>query len=77
MEPVVKGELHQQLIKCNSEVLLSELKEILIAGTSIDWWNELTGKDKNLLIESVQQYNQGKFVSNSELVKQFEKWKKK
>ncbi|MCW3106466.1 MAG: hypothetical protein JWQ09_972, partial [Segetibacter sp.] len=73
----VKDELHQLIDKCDNEVLLSEVKEILLSNSLNDWWDELTEEDKNLLKESEQQYNQGKFVSNNELMKQFDEWKKK
>lgn len=77
MEPVMKEELHQLIDKCDNEVLLSEVKEILLSNFLNDWWDELTEEDKNLSMESEQQYNQGKFVSNNELMKQFDEWKKK
>ena len=77
MDATVKDELHQLIDKCDNEVLLSELKEILLSNSMIGWWDELTEEDKNLLMESEQQYNQGKFISNIELMKQFEEWKKK
>lgn len=77
MEPVVKEELHPLIDKCENEVLLSEVKELLLRSHLNDWWDELTEEDKNLLIESGQQYNQGKFVSNNDLMKQFDEWKKK
>lgn len=77
MDAAVKDELHQLIDKCDNEVLLSEVKEILISNLSEDWWDKLTEEDKNLLMKSEQQYNQGKFVSNTELMERFDEWKKK
>ncbi len=74
---MVKEEIHQLIDKCDNEVLLSEVKALLLANSLNDWWDELTKEDKNLLMESEQQYNQGKFVSNNDLMKQFDEWKKK
>ena len=77
MDAVTKEELHQLIDKCDNVVLLSEVKEILLSNSLADWWNELTEEDKHLLMESEQQYNQGKFVSNTELMKQLDEWRKK
>ena len=77
MGPLVKEELHQLIDRCDNEVLLSEVKEIFLTNSLNDWWEELTEEDKNLLVESEQQYSQGKFVSNHDLMKQFDEWKKK
>lgn len=76
MEPAVKDELHQLIEKCDNQILLSEVKEILLSNSLEDWWDELTEEDKKLLMESEQQYNQGKVVSNTELMKQFDEWKR-
>ena len=77
MDAVTKEELHQLIDKCDNVVLLSEVKEILLSNSLVDWRDELTEEDKHLLMESKQQYNQGKFVSNTELMKQLDEWRKK
>lgn len=73
----VKTELHQLIDKCDNEILLAEAKEILLSNSLNDWWKELTPEDKNLVLESEIQYEQGKFISHMELVQQFKEWKKK
>lgn len=73
----VKTELHQLIDKCDNEILLAEAKEILLSNSLNDWWKELTPEDKNLVLESEIQYEQGKFISHMELVQQFEEWKGK
>ena len=77
MSDSIKKEIHQLVDKCNDEVLLSETKELLIAASPSDWWNELSEEDKNLVQESELQYGKGDFISHQELMQRFEVWKKK
>ncbi len=72
-----KAELHQLIDNCDNEILLAEAKEILLSNSLKDWWEELTPEDKNLVLESEIQYEQGKFISHTKLIHQFEEWKKK
>lgn len=77
MSDTVKKELHQLIDNCDNEILLSEVKELLLSTSVEDWWDELTAEDKNLVMESKFQYKHGEFVSHNNLMKQFEEWKKK
>ncbi len=77
MSNTAKKELHQLIDDCDNEILLSEVKEILLSTSVKDWWDELTPEDKNLVMESELQYKQGEFVSHNNLMQQFEEWKKK
>lgn len=71
----LKQELHILIDKCDNELLLEEAKALL--QTDKDWWDDLSEEDKNLLMESETQYGKGDFISNDDLMKQFEEWKKK
>jgi hypothetical protein len=72
---LIKQELHKMINQCNNEVLLAEAKELL--QTEIDWWNELSEQDKNLVMESEVQFGKGDFIDHKELMQRFEEWKKK
>jgi hypothetical protein len=75
MSDSIKQELHKLIDQCNNEVLLEEAKELL--KTEIDWWDELSEQDKNLVKESEMQYEKGDFINHQELMQRFEEWKKK
>ena len=75
MSDSIKKELHQLVDKCDNEILLEEAKALLQSDK--DWWDELSEKDKSLVMESEAQYGKGDFISHDELMKRFEAWKKK
>lgn len=75
MSDSIKQELHKLIDQCNNEILLEEAKELL--KTEIDWWNELSEQDKNLVTESEIQYGKGDFINHQELMQRFEEWEKK
>jgi hypothetical protein len=78
MNSEIKNELHKLIDNCDNELLLSEAKTLLESNKETkDWWDELTDEDKNLVMESEAEYEKGNFVSNNELMQQFEAWKKK
>ena len=77
MEAGLKKELHQLIDNCDNEVLLAEAKELLQSADVKDWWDELTEEDKNLVMESESEYEKGNFINHTELMQQFEEWKKK
>ena len=74
---ITKQELHQLVDSCDNELLLEEAKQLLLSSSVKDWWEELTPEDKNMVMESEEQYHKGNFVSHQELMKEFEEWKKK
>jgi hypothetical protein len=73
----VKDKVHQLVDSCKNEELLEEVKTLLETSKQEDWWNELTPKEQQLLLESEAQYEKKEFISHSELMKRFEEWKKK
>ena len=75
MDDSIKQELHQLVDKCDNELLLEDVRELLQSGN--DWWDELTETDKSLVMESETQYTKGNFISHDELMQRFEEWKKK
>lgn len=78
MHKDIKVELHKLIDNCDNELLLQETKALLQSENEIkDWWDELTEEDKNLIMESEAEYEKGNFISNAELMHQFETWKKK
>ncbi|MBV9963568.1 MAG: hypothetical protein JO072_15090 [Parafilimonas sp.] len=78
MNADIKNALHKLIDDCDNEMLLSEAKTLLEANKEIkDWWDELTEEDKNLVMESEAEYEKGNYISNKELMQQFEAWKKK
>ncbi len=72
-----KKELHLLIDSCDNEILLEEAKQLLLSSSVKDWWDELTPEDKNLVMESEAQYQQGNFISHQQLMQEFEEWKKK
>lgn len=74
----IKNELHKLIDDCDNELLLSEAKALLESGPDVkDWWDELTEEDKNLVMESEEEYEKGNFITHTELMQQFKTWKKK
>ena len=72
-----KQELHQLIDSCTNALLLEEAKQLLLYSSVKDWWDELTPGDKNLVMESEEQYQQGNFISHQQLMQEFDEWKKK
>ncbi len=78
MNSDIKNELHKLVDNCDNELLLVETKNLLESESKVkDWWDELTEEDKNLVMESEAEYEKSNFISNEDLMKQFEEWKKK
>ena len=75
MSNPIKQELHELVDKCDNEILLEEVRELLQSGK--DWWDDLSETDRNLVMESETQYNKGNFVNHQELMQRFEEWKRK
>ena len=72
-----KEQLHQLIDNCDNQILLEEAKQLLLSSSVTDWWKDLTSEDKNLLLESEAQYQQGNFISHQQLMQEFDEWKKK
>ena len=68
---VNKEEIHQLINNCDNEIVLAEFKELLQSPEIRDWWDELSSQDKNLLLESEIQNENGSFISHDKLTRQF------
>ena len=78
MNSDIKNELHKLVDNCENALLLVETKNLLESESKVkDWWDELTEEDRNLVMESEAEYEKGNVISNEDLMKQFEEWKKK
>ena len=77
MNNSIKEELHELINSCDNEMLLHEAKTLLQSDTVKDWWDDLTEDDKEILVESEQQYEKGNFITHAQLMQQFEAWKNK
>jgi hypothetical protein len=52
MDILIKKELHELIDKCDNESVLEEVKALLESDKVVDWWDELSEIDKNLVKES-------------------------
>jgi hypothetical protein len=52
MDILIKKELHELIDKCDNESMLEEVKALLESDKVVDWWDELSELDKNLVKES-------------------------
>jgi hypothetical protein len=52
MNILIKKELHELIDKCDNESVLEEVKALLESDKVVDWWDELSEIDKNLVKES-------------------------
>jgi hypothetical protein len=52
MDVLIKKELHELIDKCDNESVLEEVKALLESDKVVDWWDELSEVDKNLVKES-------------------------
>jgi hypothetical protein len=52
MDILIKKELHELIDKCDNESVLDEVKALLESDKVVDWWDELSEIDKNLVKES-------------------------
>ena len=52
MDILIKKELHELIDKCDNESVLEEVKALLESDKVVDWWDELSELDKNLVKES-------------------------
>ena len=77
MSTELKQKLHQLIDNCEDDLLLEEARVIFESPDIKDWWDDLTEEDKNLLMESEEQYQKGDFITHDQLMQQFNEWEKK
>lgn len=73
MQTQIKNELHDMIDKCNNEKILVEAKQLL-QSNKIDWWEELSDEDKDLLLQSETDFNTGKFTSHENVMQELKEW---
>ena len=68
-----KIELIQWLSTLNDQSLIDKLMKLRIEGRT-DWWNEISITEKNSIEKGIQDADNGKLTSHSDVKKLYEKW---
>jgi predicted transcriptional regulator len=68
-----KIELIQWLSTLNDQALIDKIMK-LRKKEKIDWWNEISTAEKNAIEKGIQDANNGKLTSHSNVKKIYEKW---
>jgi len=68
-----KLEIVRMLLNTNDKALIQEVKT-LFKSRETDWWDEISGEQKETILEGIAQADQGQTVSHEEAVKMFGKW---
>ena len=68
-----KLEIVRMLLNTNDKTLIQEVKT-LFKSREADWWDEMSGEQKETILEGIAQADQGQTVSHEEAVKMFSKW---
>jgi len=68
-----KLEIVRMLLNTNDKTLIQEVKT-LFKSREADWWDEMSGEQKETILEGIAQADQGQTVSHEEAVKMFGKW---
>ena len=68
-----KIELIQWLSTLNDQALIDKIMK-LRKKEKIDWWNEISTAEKNAIEKGIQDANNGKLTSHSNVKKVYEKW---
>lgn len=68
-----KLELMQLLLNTNKASVLARIKTLFEEEGS-DWWSELSLEEKKEIEKGEKEANEGHFISNETVMKQFEPW---
>ncbi|TXK22429.1 hypothetical protein FVR03_23010 [Pontibacter qinzhouensis] len=68
-----KLEIVRMLLNTNDKGLIQEVKA-LFKSHEADWWDEMSGQQKEVILEGLAQADQGQTVPHEEAVKMFGKW---
>jgi hypothetical protein len=68
-----KIELIQWLSRLNDKTLIDKLMK-LREKEKTDWWNEISAKEKESIEKGIQDANNGKLTSHSNVKEIYEKW---
>ncbi len=69
----VKIELIQWLTTLDDSSIIQKILD-LRKNNSIDWWGELSEKERSSIEQGLSDADEGKFVPQSEVRKVYEKW---
>lgn len=68
-----KLEIVRMLLNTNDKTLIQEVKT-LFKSREADWWDEMSGEQKEIILEGIAQADQGQTVPHQEAVKMFGQW---
>ncbi|MCF6182882.1 hypothetical protein [Lutibacter sp.] len=68
-----KIELIQWLSTLNDQALIEKIM-VLRKKEKTDWWNEISTAEKSTIEKGIQDANNGKLTSHSNVKKVYEKW---
>ncbi len=68
-----KLDLLQTIINTNDERLILDVKEFL-SNRKTDWFDELSNKQQNDVLEGIAEADRDETISHAEAVKLFGKW---
>lgn len=68
-----KIELIQWLSTLNDESVIEKILELRDAERT-DWWEGISEKEKESIAQGIKDADSGKFTSQSEIRKSYEKW---
>jgi TRAP-type C4-dicarboxylate transport system substrate-binding protein len=63
-----KSELMKLLAETNDATIIASIKKLFITQKK-DWWDELSEEQKDILNESLDQYERGEYSSFDEFIK--------
>ncbi len=68
-----KLEIVRMLLNTNDKNLIQEVKT-LFKSREADWWDEMSGEQKEIILEGIAQADKGQTVPHEEAVKMFGQW---
>lgn len=68
-----KLEIVRMLLNTNDKTLIQEVKT-LFKSREADWWDEMSGEQKEIILEGIAQADKGQTVPHEEAVKMFGQW---
>lgn len=68
-----KIDLIQWLSALTDEHIIQQIKSIK-AKSSTDWWNEISEKERQEILEGISQADRGELTPNEEVLRKYSKW---
>lgn len=76
-EQAINSELMRYINKLNrsqKKSVLNLLKTVFIKEKNVDWWEKLSEEQEEDIALAEREYEEGKFISNEQVMKMMEKW---